>query len=90
MSDHMIIFLLIVGFGFWVSYELHPHRRCRTCKGTGRQRGAILTYAHRQCTKCGGQTRHRRWGVQGLHRNSRTWAEWEAARARARRRAPRL
>src|SRR5260370_39574872 len=43
----------------------------------------------RLCTTCGGQSRHRRWGVQLLYPQNRTWAERTAVEARKRRGAPR-
>ena len=72
-----------------VSLERHSNRRCRSCGGTGRHRGAMFTWGDRLCTKCGGQSRHRRWGVQAFHPGDKAWAERSAAQAKKRRSAPR-
>jgi hypothetical protein len=72
-----------------VSLERHSNRRCRSCGGTGRHRGAMFTWGDRLCTKCGGQSRHRRWGVQAFHPGDKAWAERSAAQSKKRRSAPR-
>ena len=81
--------LWLVALAFVVSLVRHPHRRCRTCGGTGRQRGSMFTWADRPCTKCGGGPRHRRWGVQAMSRDKPVWAERAATRARERSERPR-
>jgi hypothetical protein len=72
-----------------ISLALRPHRRCRTCEGTGRHPGAFFTYAHRQCPSCAGQTRHRRWGTQLVYGNSPSRAESRRTAALGRRARPR-
>ena len=67
------------------SLARHSNRRCRACGGSGRQRGAMFRWGDRMCTTCGGQSRHRRWGVQLLYRNRRTYAERAVGQARKRR-----
>jgi len=80
----------LVGFVLWlVSIWLTPFRRCRTCKGTGRQTGLMSTWAHRQCPNCGGSGRHRRYNVTTVFRNNLTRGEARAASARTRRNRPR-
>jgi hypothetical protein len=72
---------------YLVSLLLHPNRRCRACKGTGRQRGAMFTWGDRLCSTCGGQSRHRRWGAQAFYGTTgrRTLAEQRSRQARNRR-----
>ena len=70
---------------YLVSLGLHSNRRCRACGGSGRQKAAMFPWADRICTTCGGQSRHRRWGVQLMYRENRTYAERSAAEARRRR-----
>ena len=80
---------IFVAVLYVVSLERHSNRRCRSCGGTGRHRGAMFTWGDRLCTKCGGQSRHRRWGVQAFHPGDKAWAERSAAQAKKRRGAPR-
>jgi len=79
----------LIVLAYVVSLIRHPHRRCRACGGTGRQRGAMFTWGDRPCTTCGGGPRHRRWGVQVSRPDTPTWAERAAARARKRKARPR-
>jgi len=79
-----------VGFVLWlVSVWLTPFRRCRTCRGTGRQTGLMSTWGHRQCPSCGGAGRHRRYNVTTFFGNNLTRGEARAFRARSRRARPR-
>jgi hypothetical protein len=75
----------IIAVCYAFSLALHSNRRCRTCGGSGRQRGAMFTWGDRMCTTCGGQSRHRRWGVQVFYPQSRTFSERAGGRARQRR-----
>jgi hypothetical protein len=75
---------IVVFIGYVISLVLHPRTRCWACGGTGRQRGALFSYAERQCTTCGGQARHRRWGSRAISSGQQVWAERAAARARQR------
>ncbi len=80
----------VVGFFLWlVSVWLTPFRRCRTCRGTGRQTGFMSTWAHRQCPNCGGSGRHRRYNVTTFFGNNLTRGEARAFRAQSRRNRPR-
>jgi hypothetical protein len=85
----VLIYGITVGVLYLVSLGRHANRRCRSCGGTGRHRGAMFTWGDRLCTKCGGQSRHRRWGVQAFYPGSKTWSERSAAQAKKRRGAPR-
>jgi hypothetical protein len=84
----LLFYAVFVAVCYAVSLVRHPNRRCRTCRGSGRQRAAMFTWGDRVCTSCGGQSRHRRWGVQLFYPQSRTSAE--RARAEAGRRRGRL
>jgi len=84
----LVSYAVIIAVCYAVSLARHPNRRCRTCGGSGRQKGAMFTWGDRVCVSCGGQSRHRRWGVQLFYPQSRTSAE--RARAEAGRRRGRL
>ncbi len=79
----------LIGVAFIGSLFRHPYRRCRSCKGTGRQPGSMFFWSDRACTSCGGSPRHRRWGVQALSSDKPVWAERAAAKARERKARPR-
>jgi hypothetical protein len=80
----------VAGLVFWlVSIWMTPFRRCRTCKGTGRQSGTLFTWANRQCPACGGAGRHRRYGVSPIYGDKQTRGEARAATARQRGNRPR-
>lgn len=72
-----------------VSIHLTPFRRCPTCSGTGRQSGALFSWAHRQCPACAGAGRHRRRNVTAIYGNNRTRGEARAYAARFRSNRPR-
>lgn len=55
----------VVG-GYVVSLMIHPFRKCKTCKGTGRHTGAIFSHGFRPCRSCGGSSRHLRLGARVL------------------------
>jgi hypothetical protein len=75
----------VVVAGYLLSIQLHPHRSCRNCNGTGRNAGSVWAYANRMCGQCGGQGRHRRWGAQFFHRDTKVRAEARAGAAGQRR-----
>jgi hypothetical protein len=85
----ILIYGISVAVLYLVSLGRHSNRRCRSCGGTGRHRGAMFTWGDRLCTRCGGQSRHRRWGVQAFYPEGKTWAERSAAKAKKRRGVPR-
>lgn len=89
LAGFIVIYLGLVGVAFAGSLLLHPHRKCRNCKGTGREQGAMFTWGDRPCSRCGGGPRHRRWGVQAFSGDKPVWAERNAGRARERRGRPR-
>jgi hypothetical protein len=61
----LVLIVLIVGGGYFISLRLHPLRRCSVCRGTpGRHHGSIYTYAHRPCRACGGKGRKDRLGTK--------------------------
>jgi hypothetical protein len=78
--------LAVVGIiGYLISLRQHPRgRRCRTCKGTGTQKGLIFRYANRQCTRCGGSGNRGRIGLRVL-RPGQVWGEKAPADAAAKR-----
>lgn len=53
----------LFGGGYWASTHLHPYTQCGACKGTGKHRGGVFTYAHRPCHKCSGAGRKQRWAL---------------------------
>jgi hypothetical protein len=85
LGPSLLVYAVIVAICYVVSVARHSNRRCRTCRGSGRQRGAMFTWGDRLCTTCGGQGRHRRWGVQLIYPNRRSPAEQGTAQARKRR-----
>lgn len=85
----ILFYALFVGIAYLFSLGLHSNRRCRACKGSGRQRGAMFTWGDRPCKTCGGQSRHRRWGVQTFYPQRKTYSERTAPKARTRRGATR-
>jgi hypothetical protein len=85
-----VVFTAIAFVVLWaVSIHLTPFRRCRTCKGTGRQTGAVFTWAHRVCPTCAGSGRHRRYHVTAIYGSNLTRGERRAYAARFRRIRPR-
>jgi len=81
----LVTYAVIIAVAYAFSLALHSNRRCRKCRGSGRQRGAMFWWGDRLCTTCGGQSRHRRWGVQAFYPSSKTYAERARARAGLRR-----
>jgi len=89
-----IVWFILLSVGglagsYRVSLARHPFRACRPCNGSGRHRGTFFRWSSRMCTTCGGQGRHRRWGVQAIYPDGRTWGERMAAQAGRRRARPR-
>jgi hypothetical protein len=81
-----LILAVLLVVSYLVSLRLHPlGPRCRRCKGTGVQRGAVFRYSLRLCTRCGGLPVRGRYGVRTLSRNGQVWGEAKAAAARDRR-----
>ena len=60
----LVLLILIVIVGYYVSLRAHPYTKCRLCNGRGRHFGSVYTYAHRRCRKCGGTGRKDRLGVR--------------------------
>ena len=56
------VLAIVAVAGYRVSLWLHPLRRCRRCRGTGKHRGAIFVRAYRLCRVCGGNGRRPRLG----------------------------
>ena len=52
-------------------YSLHrrPMRPCRTCGGSGANRGVFWKYAFGECWCCHGSKSHARLGIRVLQRN---------------------
>ena len=83
------ILTVVVALGaYLVSLQVHPHRDCRKCGGTGFHKGWLFGSAHRRCTACGGQSRHRRAGNVILSPSRPTRAEVRAEAAGRRRNRP--
>jgi hypothetical protein len=61
----VILIVLVVGVGYFVSLRIHPLRRCPACKASpGRHWGSVYTYAYRRCRACGGTGRKDRLGAK--------------------------
>ena len=59
----MIVVLAMAAFALYVvSLSLHPNAKCHRCKGAGRHRGALFSYAQRPCNSCKGRGVHPRIG----------------------------
>jgi hypothetical protein len=63
----MLIVLAMAAFALYVvSLSLHPNAKCNRCKGAGRHRGALFSYAQRPCNSCKGRGVHPRLGRKVL------------------------
>jgi hypothetical protein len=52
----MLLVLLMAAFLVYVvSLSLHPNAKCHRCKGAGRHRGSLFSYAQRPCNSCKGR-----------------------------------
>jgi hypothetical protein len=60
----ILILIVLLAVFYVISLRAHPFRGCPACHGTGRHRGAFVTYSHRRCRRCGGGGRQNRRGVQ--------------------------
>src|SRR5436190_445474 len=49
----ILIYGISVAVLYLVSLGRHSNRRCRSCGGTGRHRGAMFIWGDRLCTRCG-------------------------------------
>ena len=59
----MMVVLAVAAFALYVvSLSLHPNAKCNRCKGAGRHRGALFSYAQRPCNSCKGRGVHPRLG----------------------------
>ncbi len=59
----MMLVLAMAAFALYVvSLSLHPNAKCNRCKGAGRHRGALFSYAQRPCNSCKGRGVHPRFG----------------------------
>lgn len=52
--------------GYVASLYLHPNAKCNRCKGAGRHRGSVFSYATRPCSSCKGRGTHPRLGRKVL------------------------
>jgi DnaJ-class molecular chaperone len=70
------LIVVVLGFlayqGWRLSSMLHPYTRCGACKGRGRHRGAVFSYAWRPCHVCGGSGRKQRRGAVMFKRGQRS------------------
>ena len=63
----MALVLAMAAFAFYVvSLSLHPNAKCNRCKGAGRHKGSVFSYAQRPCSSCKGRGVHPRWGRKVL------------------------
>jgi len=63
----MLLLVLMAAFAAYVvSLSLHPNAKCNRCKGAGRHRGSIFSYAQRPCSSCKGRGVHPRLGRRVL------------------------
>ena len=63
----MLVVFAIAAFALYVvSLSLHPNAKCNRCKGAGRHRGAVFSYAQRPCSSCKGRGVHPRLGRKVL------------------------
>lgn len=60
----LVTALVLLVLSYPVSLKLHPWTKCRLCRGSPRQYGAIYSYAWRHCRRCGGSGRELRRGVR--------------------------
>jgi hypothetical protein len=59
----MLLLLAIAAFAVYViSLGLHPNAKCGRCKGAGRHKGSLFSYATRPCSSCKGRGTHPRLG----------------------------
>ncbi|MFI5709404.1 hypothetical protein [Kribbella sp. NPDC051620] len=63
-------FLLLIALAafalYVVSLSLHPNAKCNRCKGAGRHKGYLFSYAQRPCNSCKGRGVHPRLGRKVL------------------------
>jgi hypothetical protein len=63
----MMLVVAMAAFALYVvSLSLHPNAKCARCKGAGRHRGALFSYAQRPCSSCKGRGVHPRLGRKVL------------------------
>ncbi|WP_433018710.1 hypothetical protein [Kribbella sp. CA-294648] len=63
----MLLVLVFAAFAAYVlSLRLHPNAKCNRCKGAGRHKGSIFSYAQRPCSSCKGRGVHPRLGRKVL------------------------
>ena len=60
----LILIIILVVVGYFISLRIHPLTKCRQCNGTGRHSCSVYTYSQRRCRKCGGTGRKERLGKQ--------------------------
>lgn len=63
-SALVVLLVLALGIaGYAASLRVHPYLRCKACKGSGRDYGAVFRRAFGNCRRCGGTGRRPRLGV---------------------------
>jgi hypothetical protein len=62
----LLVFALAAFVLYVVSLSLHPNAKCNRCKGAGRHRGTLFSYATRPCNSCKGRGTHPRLGRKVL------------------------
>lgn len=71
----IVIAVVVVIVGYFISLVLHPQTSCRACGGRGRNRGAIYRYSIGACGRCGGSGRKQRFGRRLLRSSSSSSAK---------------
>lgn len=64
MSSLLFFGLVLYGACYYISLQVHPFTKCKSCTGTGRHRGVLFDHASRACGSCGGTSRVTRLGVR--------------------------
>jgi hypothetical protein len=59
----LILALIVLAIGYWISLRLSPRAPHGACGGTGRSHGWVFTSAHHKCAGCGGSGRVIRGGA---------------------------
>jgi len=58
----LVLFGMALLLVYVASLILHPNAACGRCKGAGRHRGSVFSYATRPCSSCNGRGTHPRLG----------------------------
>ena len=67
----LVLLVVAVAAGYWISIQLRPYTHCRRCSGGGKDRGEVFTHAFRNCRHCDGTGRTLRLGARLLGKRPR-------------------